>query len=155
RMCNRLAPNRKLNGAAESMLAQRYTTAQVQADLMAQREECTKTVPKKTHRRTLSTNSRSMAGALRTGRLPSGVWYSRRTAGFIVLDDSMKLRTGQSRTTRGQPILFLTAFMKESAGFRAITRSKAGFCNAGFPHRPGARERVGKDNVRRMDAHAC
>jgi len=37
RMCNRLAPNRKLNGAAESMLAQRYTTAQVQADLMAQR----------------------------------------------------------------------------------------------------------------------
>jgi chaperone BCS1 len=35
RMCNRLHPNRKLNGAVDGMLAQKYTTAQVQASLLS------------------------------------------------------------------------------------------------------------------------
>ena len=35
RMCNRLNPKRKLNGAVESMLMQRYTTAQAQAAILS------------------------------------------------------------------------------------------------------------------------
>lgn len=34
RMCNRLHPNRKLNGEVDSMLIQKFTTAQVQAQLL-------------------------------------------------------------------------------------------------------------------------
>ncbi len=37
RMCKRLCPNRKLNGAADAMLVQNYTTAQVQAKLLSHR----------------------------------------------------------------------------------------------------------------------
>lgn len=35
KMCNRLAPNRKLNGLADKMLAEQYTTAQVQATILS------------------------------------------------------------------------------------------------------------------------
>ena len=35
KMCNRLTPNRKLNGLADAMLMQKYTTAQVQAKLLS------------------------------------------------------------------------------------------------------------------------
>jgi mitochondrial chaperone BCS1 len=35
RMCNRLHPNRKLNGEVDAMLIQKYTTAQVQAELLS------------------------------------------------------------------------------------------------------------------------